>query len=650
MDQVDLNKQKVYDEFKALDVKENTIEEADKYFVFGRYYLLSSGYEQAVKWFEKAVKKYRLLDDYAGICYSSIYAAMGCRELNKIGLARNKIREAYELALEKNDGYITLFCVLSSMALYTFENRDDEVKELEQQAEMLVHEVKHPKLSGDYYNNLGLTYLETGEYDKGLKELKKAYAFYLEHYGAEDIINVIIVMANIAEVCYLKGMYDEAIENFEAVERRLQENGFAVGTLLDAKSFLRKLYYIKKDYKKAVEKSREYVELLQKMTEDRLSRPSDELSSLRKQLEHSRENLNTKIDEISGKNELLQELIANNELVGNIGKRLTSTLNFDTIFDIVAEESEKIIDYSAFSFGLIEGDCLVIKQIKMKDGVEPVKLPFYIPLDSHKYVAVHCIKENVDVKTNSSEDYKKYVRESKYVATAKGVRKKNYNHSSIYVRLLHHGEVMGVMFFQHQAKNAYTEEQFQVIKSIASFVSIAINNYKNNKVVEDKMMELERIYKVDALTGLENRRSFNECVKDYLDSGKDFYLLFADMNHLKVINDDESHIMGDKYLCAVADVFRECAPEQRAFRLSGDEFGLVLLGMSREGVYELTGKIRETCAKKTLGRYPLALAMGYSHSEKEKTFEQIFAKAESRMYQDKHDYYVKYASHIRKRE
>ncbi len=297
---------------------------------------------------------------------------------------------------------------------------------------------------------------------------------------------------------------------------------------------------------------------------------------------------------------------------------------------------------------MLEGDSLVFRYAKVDDTMTKNSFPAIISLSDDGYVFSYCVRNNTDVKINHADEYANYTTNPAFNndTTEKTKYEKNRNHSAIYVRLIYKNKIIGIMTYQVNAPNAYSGIQFSAIKSIASFVSIAITNCQNRKIVDDKMVELEKLSNKDSLTGLGNRRAFNRCLQYNADWKDDFYLLFADMNHLKRINDLESHIVGDRYLLAVAEVLLECARGHDVFRISGDEFAIVLNDVNKAEVDDIVANIHKCCQKKQVGKHPLSLSIGSAHSKEAKSMEGLFAEAEAKMYSNKRDYYSAYADNI----
>ncbi|WP_269929905.1 GGDEF domain-containing protein [Aminobacter sp. HY435] len=95
----------------------------------------------------------------------------------------------------------------------------------------------------------------------------------------------------------------------------------------------------------------------------------------------------------------------------------------------------------------------------------------------------------------------------------------------------------------------------------------------------------------DPLTGLMNRRALNSLHGD-TGFGRQMALAMVDLDHFKRTNDVFGHAVGDRVLQRFADVVRRYAGDGiEVFRLGGEEFAIVISGVSALDAYEILRKI-----------------------------------------------------------
>jgi GGDEF domain-containing protein len=97
--------------------------------------------------------------------------------------------------------------------------------------------------------------------------------------------------------------------------------------------------------------------------------------------------------------------------------------------------------------------------------------------------------------------------------------------------------------------------------------------------------QLEHLARHDTLTGLPNRRHFEERLSEFLlqSEQESFALMYLDIDHFKTINDAYGHATGDAALKYFSECLRTCVRGTDTIaRLAGDEFVVLLPGASQE--------------------------------------------------------------------
>lgn len=113
-------------------------------------------------------------------------------------------------------------------------------------------------------------------------------------------------------------------------------------------------------------------------------------------------------------------------------------------------------------------------------------------------------------------------------------------------------------------------------------LAVSLGNYRLVRRVQVQNRQLEALSRRDGLTGLPNRRHWQEAAAALqlacIARGQHSSLLLIDLDHFKAINDAHGHALGDDVLCVLAGLLSEAAAQHggEACRLDGDEFALAL--------------------------------------------------------------------------
>jgi len=163
-------------------------------------------------------------------------------------------------------------------------------------------------------------------------------------------------------------------------------------------------------------------------------------------------------------------------------------------------------------------------------------------------------------------------------------------------------------------------------------------------VTEQKKYEfkLDGLSKTDPLTGLLNRRGFNEIVKNELSRFKrtnsQFSICMIDADFFKKINDTYGHAFGDLVLKTLSDTFRNILRIQdSAARIGGEEFCIIFPDTSAESAMHISNRLRKIVSETPI--YPneipvyINISVGVSEIDKlDVDGEKIMERADRALY------------------
>ena len=136
---------------------------------------------------------------------------------------------------------------------------------------------------------------------------------------------------------------------------------------------------------------------------------------------------------------------------------------------------------------------------------------------------------------------------------------------------LYHGEVNGIVALARpEGIDAWDAEDEALLEAVGGQLAIALRQVADQE-------ELERLSRIDALTGLMNRRAFEQEIIRLLGradrTGRPGTLLYVDLDNFKAINDTFGHERGDEALQEVAQTLLAMSRNyDLVARLGGDEF------------------------------------------------------------------------------
>lgn len=159
--------------------------------------------------------------------------------------------------------------------------------------------------------------------------------------------------------------------------------------------------------------------------------------------------------------------------------------------------------------------------------------------------------------------------------------------------------------------------------------------------VAQRTDELNRLARIDALTGLKNRRGLDEALDEEIQRAKrqntGFGLIWLDIDHFKAVNDELGHQTGDDILCRVALWLKAgVRPYDHPGRWGGDEFVVVLSPCDEDTLCQIAARIRETIERDSIRTgTPVTVSVGGYLCQPGDNVDTILRQADQALYRVK---------------
>lgn len=170
---------------------------------------------------------------------------------------------------------------------------------------------------------------------------------------------------------------------------------------------------------------------------------------------------------------------------------------------------------------------------------------------------------------------------------------------------------------------------------------------ENEVKLMEKTRELQSLSHTDVLTGIYNRRYFDDVFavewKRASRDNKILTLLICDIDRFKNVNDTFGHLAGDEYLKKIAGILRNVFKRETdvTARYGGEEFVVLLLGVDSRKAFSLAEKVRIAVSKSSLEykemeiRTTISFGIASCIPDHKENRKRLIAKADAALYTSK---------------
>ena len=185
--------------------------------------------------------------------------------------------------------------------------------------------------------------------------------------------------------------------------------------------------------------------------------------------------------------------------------------------------------------------------------------------------------------------------------------------------------IRGVLAVTSHDRRPFNADQGDQLSSFATILSIALS----------RAMQHAAEATTDALTGLANRREFNNRLAT-IPRGETYVLLSMDVDGLKHLNDRAGHAAGDELLRGVAEALRRSVRDSDvAARTGGDEFCAILHHPTAAQARAVADRVVAAARTLSVGGMPGSVSVGFATVQGDQKPAERLAAADAAMYMAK---------------
>lgn len=312
-------------------------------------------------------------------------------------------------------------------------------------------------------------------------------------------------------------------------------------------------------------------------------------------------------------NQQLEKAYQSAEVIHAIGRKVTATNDLEALYNIVYENLSILMSSTTFGIAIhsenlkaLQYQYLIVDEERMENH--------FASLENKNSLAVQCFIQNRSLVFRTRDDIKNVLHQTPSSTIG------SVMNSMMFVPLVIEDKAIGIITIQNRADHAYNEQSLKTLETLAAYIAIAIRNtQKNNALkaqIEEKSSiqnelaklnkELQDLSEIDGLTGIANRRHFDEFYeyefKRCLRSNEWISLMMLDIDHFKEYNDHYGHLQGDEIIILIAKLIAKHAKRSSdlAVRFGGDEFIVVLSNTPLEDAHRIALVIQKEISELTL--------------------------------------------------
>lgn len=488
--------------------------------------------------------------------------------------------------------------------------RSDEIPPLLERAENIpLNKVNQDSV---YIYQMGKMYYAfyTGDYQNGKEFYYSALSCISEGNAGEKMS----LLRKYLELCASFGLgcsfYEKELRSAQFLEKseRIAENVRVYPRLLN--------YYKESGDRENYDRTaKKYMEIIKSSTESARNRQLHFIQTYdvfvrnresEEEIRSRKTELQLIADEAVRHKNALQRAYDRIEMINELGRNMTSSLNLDEVIDSIYQNLQRNIPLSNFILMIADLEKTELCSVAFyEDGVK--QPPFCVDLDNPDSIFAECYRTGEMIISKEIYSDPRFAKRNLVSIGSDKVK------SVVFLPLRVGEQLVGICSLQDETKDVYKEASLDFLEQILPYLSIALNNAIRSSKLEQEIKhrfevqtelehlnnKLERLSSLDILTQIGNRRDFEfkflQLLRQAQEHKTEISVLMFDIDNFKLYNDTYGHLEGDEGLKKVAKVIRFHMDKVNGIcaRFGGEEFIGACSALGVEQSKNLANRIRK---------------------------------------------------------
>lgn len=502
-----------------------------------------------------------------------------------------------------------IHCLSDLLVAISLMEKPDEAKEVfDKIHEFNLEDIEPTSTYSYHYACMYYAYL-IGNYETGREHFRKGYELSKNNpFQRAGILNDYLKRNMQYQLDF--DFYEDALSQAESIMK--YESSMIASMIYE--ELLR--YYRKiNDEKKIYEISQKYIHSFQNTLDEKQKRQSRSLQIIEDFLRD-----NESVEDISSRNMELklvaeeairhknaaQEAYHQIELINELGKSMTSSLDLDKVVDLIYHNLRENIPFHCFILMVLDEEKDELRSVVYYEN-DVLQPEFILSRHNPDSMFAECFRTGKIIRFENIQQDTRY-NDRNFIHVGDGDTTK----SAIYMPLKVEDKLIGACSIQSHLVHSYSEKDILFLEELLPYLSIALNNAIHSRILKKEIQshlktqeelraandKLERLSSLDGLTQISNRRDFEFRILGLLEISQknnvEIAVFMFDIDNFKLYNDTYGHLEGDEALKKVAQIVRKNLDmvDGLSARFGGEEFIGACTGLSKEEAYTLGEQIR----------------------------------------------------------